>query len=252
MNSEVSVIIPVKNGANSIANVISRIKGSLSSYSYEIIVVDDGSKDETREIAESNGAIVISHERSVGKGAAMKTGVNNATSNVIVFLDGDGAHYPENIPDVIAPILQNKAGLVIGSRAFSAPRVTVSYLLRRLANSLSSLVISIVISFFLPLVTLFRCPMRWAKIADAQSGFKAIKRGNWQKLDLTCHGFEIESEIIYEAALDGLVIEGVPISYNQDSGLSHLSVLRDGGKTLKLLVRKLVKDIGGRRAVNCS
>jgi len=242
----VSVIISAKDEASSIGSLIHNIKESLSRTPHEIIVVDDGSRDGTGEIARNNGAIVVSHEKSLGKGTAMKIGVRNASGEVIVFIDGDGAHDPQDIPRVMTPILEGKADLVIGSRAIPGSDVPVSPLIRRLSNNLASLVISIIISFVLPLATLLKCSMKWIKITDCTSGFRAICKENWQKLFLISQGFQIETEIIYEAAKRNLAIAEAPISCNWNSSFSRLSILRDGLRTLKLLVRKLIGDIGGR------
>ena len=246
MNEKVSVIIPAKDEADSIGSIISRTKESLSAYEYEIIVVDDGSKDNTKDIARSSSVMTLSHDRSLGKGAAMKSGAGSATGDIFVFLDGDGAHYPEDIPNVIAPILQNKADLIIGSRNFQGSGASGFYLPRRVANKLASFITSIIISFFLPIVAFFKCPMKWIKVADAESGFKAISRGNWHRLSLISRGFEIETEMIYEAARNKLVIAEVPISCNWKGGKSSLSIFRDSWKTVKLLVRKLIGEVKGR------
>lgn len=239
----VSVIIPAKDEANSIGSLIPEIRESLSGCPHEIIVVDDGSRDRTREIAYSNGTIVVSHEKNLGKGAALKTGVQNASGGVIVFLDGDGAHDAQDIPRVIAPILEGKADLVIGSRSLPESHVVISPLTRRLSSNLASLAISVIISFLLPLITLFRCSMRYIKITDCTSGFRAIKKANWQKLDLVSQGFEIDTEMIYEAARNRLTISEVPISCNWNREFSRLSIFGDGLRTVKLLVRKLMGDI---------
>jgi glycosyltransferase involved in cell wall biosynthesis len=252
LNEKVSVIISARDEANSIGSLISRIKRSLSTYQYEIVVVDDGSKDNTKDIARSSSVMTLSHDRSLGKGAAMKSGAGSATGDIFVFLDGDGAHYPEDIPSVIAPILQNKADLIIGSRNFHGSEASGFYWPRRVANKLASFITSIIISFFLPIVTFLKCPMKWIKVADAESGFKAITRGNWHRLNLISQGFEIETEMIYEAARNKLAIAEVPISYNREGGTSSLSVLRDGWKTMKLLVRKLIGEVKGRQADACN
>jgi len=248
LNEKVSVIIPARDEANSIGSLISRTKESLSAYEYEIIVVDDGSKDNTKDIARSSSVMTLSHDRSLGKGAAMKSGAGSATGDIFVFLDGDGAHYPEDIPSVIAPILQNKADLIIGSRDFHTSEAFSFYWPRRVANHLASFITSIIISFSLPIVTLFKCPIKWIKVTDAESGFKAISRGNWHRLNLISRGFEIETEMIYEAARNKLAIAEVPISCNWEGGTSSLSVLKDGLKTVKLLVRKLIGEVKGREA----
>lgn len=243
---QVSVIIPARDEASSIGRLIPKIRDSLSGCLHEIIVVDDGSRDGTGEIAGSNGAIVISHQKNLGKGAAIKTGAKKARGDIIVFLDGDGAHHPQDIKNLIAPLLQNKADFVIGSRALPNSRVPTSPLTRRLSNKLASLVISLIISFFLPLATLFKCPLKWIKITDCTSGFRATKRESWQKLNLVSQGFQIETEMIYEVARNGLTIAEAPISCNWNSKVSHLSILGDGLKTLKLLTEKLVGNIKGR------
>lgn len=244
LKEKISVIVPAKDEANSVGELIIRIKASLSEHDFEIIIVDDGSKDSTREIAKSSGAITISHVKNLGKGAAMKTGASAASGKVFVFLDGDGTHNPEDIPSVISPILQNQADLVVGARDFRGSKTTGSYLPRRVANKLASFVTSVIVSLFLPLVTLFKCPLQWIRLTDAESGFKAISKENWQRLNLVSQGFEIENEMIYEAAKNKLIIVDVSISCNWGSRVSRLSIARDGLKTLKLMIKKLVGDIG--------
>jgi len=239
----VSVIIPARDEAHSIGSLIPKIKQSLSGLPHEIIVVNDGSRDETGAIARSSGAMVISHEKNLGKGAAMKTGVENARGDILAFLDSDGAHDPQDIPSIIAPIVQGKTDFVIGSRALPGSKVSVPPLRRRLSNNLASFAISVVISFLLPLATMFRCQFKWFRITDCTSGFRAIKKGNWQKLALVSQGFQIETEMIYEAARNKLTIVEVPISCNWNSETSRLSIVRDGLETLKLLAGKLLGDI---------
>lgn len=248
MDKKVSVIVPARDEESSIGSLISRIKESLSGYEYEIIVVDDGSKDNTKAVARSSGVMTLSHDRSLGKGAAMKTGARAATKNILVFLDGDGAHYPEDIPSVIAPILGNRVDLIIGSRSFHGLQASGSYWPRRVANKLASFVTSVIISFFLPLATFFKCPVKWMNVADAESGFKAISKENWHRLNLISQGFEIETEMVYEAARNRLAIAEVPISYNRESRISRLSMFRDSWKTVKLLARKLIGELKGRPA----
>jgi len=247
LNEKVSVIIPAKDEAHYIGELIARVEASLSDRNFEVIVVDDGSKDGTSEIARSSGAITILHGKTLGKGAAMKTGAGAAAGDILVFLDGDGAHNPEDIPNVIAPVLQNRADLVIGSRDFRGSRTLGSYLPRRITNKLASFVTSVIISFLLPLVTSLKCPMKWIRVEDAECGFKVVSKEKWHKFNLISQGFEIESEIIYEAAKNRLTIHNAPISCNWDSKISRLSIVRDGLKTLRLLSTKLITDMGRRQ-----
>jgi glycosyltransferase involved in cell wall biosynthesis len=240
----VSVVIPARNEATFLRHLIPRIKECLSRYQYEIIVVDDGSTDGTGDVARANHIKVVCHEKSLGKGAAMKAGAKYASGRAIVFLDGDGAHDPQEVPKVADAILQGRADLVIGSRALPGHKVPVAPVIRRFSNNLASFFISVIISFFLPLVTMFRCPLRWTRITDCTSGFRAIRKESWQKLNLMSQGFQIETEMLYEAARNKLTIVEVPISCNWNSQISRLFIVRDGLKTLKLLAGKLLRDIG--------
>ena len=244
MSQKISVIIPAKDEAKSIGELIARTKMSLARNNVEIIVIDDGSEDDTKGIAESNGVIAISHGKTLGKGAAMKTGADAASGEILVFLDGDGAHMPEDIPNVLAPVLQNKADLVVGSRDFRDSKTIGSYMPRRITNKLASFMTSIIVSVLLPLVTSFKYPLKWIAVEDAECGFKAIRKERWRHFNLVSQGFEIESEIIYEAAKNRLIIHNVPISCNWDCRVSRLSILQDGLKTLKLLFSKLSIERG--------
>ena len=87
---------------------------------------------------------------------------------------------------------------------------------------------------------------KWIKITDCTSGLRAITRESWQKLGLVSLGFQIETEMIYEAARNRLVIAEVPISCNWDSRFSRLSVIRDGLRTMKLLTGKMLGGNGAK------
>jgi glycosyltransferase involved in cell wall biosynthesis len=239
---KVVAAIPCFNTERFIGDVVSKAK----KYVDQVIVIDDGSCDGTVEAAKAAGALVVSHEKNMGKGAAMQTAVQSADADIIVFLDGDSQHDPEDIPEVIAPILQGKADFVIGSRCLPESKASTSPLARRLSNNLASLAISVIISLFLPLATLFKCPMKWIKITDCTSGFRAVRKESWQKLHLTSQGFQVETEMIYEAARNKFAIAEVPISCNWNSGTSRLHIAQDGLRTLKLLAGKLIGDIRGR------
>lgn len=242
----ISVVIPAKDEANNLPSLIHKIKTSLSQHRYEIIIVDDGSTDGTIDVCNNNGTRVVSLTGSTGKGAAMRTGAQHSNGELVVFLDGDGAHDPQGIPIMADAILQGKADLIIGSRALPGHRVNASPTIRRLSNNLASFIISVIISLILPVVTLFRYRLRWIRITDCTSGFRAMKKDVWHKLALSSDGFVIETEMIYEAVKNRLTIAEVPISCNWDCRFSHLSVTRDGLKTLKLLIGKLVRDAGRR------
>ncbi len=249
---KVSVIIPARDEAKSLREIIARTKASLSQSTFEVVVIDDGSKDETRKIAEACSITVISNVESLGKGAAMKAGAYVATGDILVFIDGDGAHNPEDIPQVIAPIVQNRAGLVIGSRDFRDSNTFGGYLPRVITNKIASFITSLIISWMLPMVSKDKLAREWIDVQDAECGFKAVRKQNWRQFNLVSQGFEIESEIVYEAAKSGLIIHNVPISCNWDCRISRLSIVRDGLKTLRLMVSKLNADRDQRETVRAT
>lgn len=238
----VSIIIPARDEASAIGGIISQLKDTLSAVPYEIILVDDGSRDGTKNIGESYGVIVVAHPVSLGKGAAMKTGAERARGDIVVFMDGDGQHKASDLSRVINPILNNQADLVIGSRTIPESEVTIVPAARKWTNSLASFIISFIISFLLPLRTAFKTPFKWTKITDCTSGFRAVRKSKWQQLKLVSNGFEIETEMILEAARNRLVIKEAPISCTWDAHISHLYILRDGFKTLMLLLGKLIRN----------
>lgn len=256
---KVVAVIPCLNTVSFIRDVVFRAK----KYVDQVIVVNDGSRDGTAEAARAAGAVVISHERNLGKGAAMKTAIQHTDADIVVFLDGDGQHDSDDIPRLVAPILQGRAHLVIGSRCLSESKISSPPFTRRFTNGLASFIISGTISFLLPLATVINRvthPFRLTKsppptqqlestqgttpkrITDCTSGFRAIRKESWQKLSLVSQGFQIETEMIYEAAKNKLATEEVPISCNWNSNTSTLSIFRDGLRTLKLLGKKLIKD----------
>lgn len=251
----VAAVLPSYKTELFIADVVSKAK----KYVDQVVVIDDGSPDGTAEVARSAGALVISCNANLGKGSAMKIAMQNTDADIIVFLDSDGQHDPEDIPKLITPIAEGKADLVIGSRWLPESKTLTCPLVRRLSNKLASFIISAIISFLLPLVTFVNRPIqpsepaqqrnkyrltatRLKRVTDCTSGFKAIKGESWQKLHLVSSRFEIDTEIIYEAAKNKLVIKEVPISCSWNSEVSSLSIPQDGLRTLRLLARKLLDD----------
>lgn len=259
LSPTLSVIIPIKGDTKHIGHLTQDIKRDLAEYSYETLIVDDGAVNMASESTKTPGVKIIRHNHNLGKGAAMKTGAKNAIGDILIFLDGDGAHNPKDIITVITPILERRAELVIGSRTLKGSHATNPPLLRRLANNLASVIISFVVFFMLPIGTkVSRLIVRhdsvklnaivkpvW--ISDCTSGFRAISRKNWQKLNLVSEGFQIETEMIYEAVRNGLTITEVPISCVWYKGTSHLSIWRDGLRTLITLGSKLINEFNRER-----
>lgn len=250
---------------------ISRLVAELQKYVDEVIVVDDGSTDNTAELALIAGAKVVRHKKNLGKGAAMKSAAEIADTDILIFIDGDGQHDPRDIPRLLEPIIQEDADFVIGSRYMRGSRVSADPFIRRLANGIASLTISTVISFAQPLVRFIRHKpaaqktpvdellqniqtsgvydfqptsyslrkgsLKW--ISDCTSGFTAMKMKNWNSLQLVSNRYQIETEMIFEQAKNNYLIAETPISCTWENSVSKLSVTRDGLATLSLLVKKL-------------
>jgi glycosyltransferase involved in cell wall biosynthesis len=111
----ISVVLPAKNEAAAIGQTIEKIKQLQAIDKIEIIVVNDGSTDSTKVVAEQAGARVVSHPYSKGNGAAIKTGAREAIGSIIIFMDADGQHDPQDIPRLIEKIGQGY-DLVVGAR----------------------------------------------------------------------------------------------------------------------------------------
>jgi len=252
-------VIPSYNNQLSILRVVRQAL----QYVEEVMVIDDGSTDLTAAMARIAGAQVISHPQNRGKGAAMKTAMANIESDIIVFLDGDGQHDPEDIPRLLIPILLGEADFVIGSRFLPGSRLFSHSWLRQNANAAASLMISLIISILQPLacwlhrksVPRNKSPAhseyhrsfgyrllngRLKLISDCTSGFTAMKKASWHQLHLVSNGFQIETEIIFEQAKKGFTIAETPISCRRSESISHLSIIQDGLSTLFILTRKLI------------
>ena len=191
---EIVAAIPCFNTGPYIADVVSRAR----KYVDRVIVVDDGSSDGTGAAAEAAGAEVISHPVNLGYGGAIQACAEAARAkdaDILITLDGDGQHNPDEIPRLLAPILHEGADLVIGSRFITdehnAPRH------RRFGIS--------VITF------LWNFCSR-VQVYDAQSGFRAYSREMLQQLHLSERGMSISIETLEIARRKGVDIREVPIS----------------------------------------
>jgi glycosyltransferase involved in cell wall biosynthesis len=189
-------------------------------YVDEVIVVDDGSTDNTAVVAELAGATVIRHDKNRGKGAAIQSILAEAKKgnpDILVLLDADAQHDPNEIPALIKPVLEG-FDLVIGSREAQKDK-TPRY--RRIGQKV-----------------IFRSSRLASKanVADSESGFRALSPKAIKKLDLKAHGFAIESEMITRAVEKNLKITEVPISniYTRDG--STLNPIRHGIDVLSRII----------------
>ena len=216
---ETSIIIPVFNEADSIQSVIEGIQKTFNDINanYEVIVVDDGSDDETIEVAKKTTAKIISHPYNIGNGAAIKTGIRNATGEILVMLDGDGQHAPEDIPKLLEKI--GPYDMVVGSRS----RDSKTSIHRDIANSLYNQLATYVCG---------------RKIEDLTSGFRAVKANMAREfIPLLPNTFSYPTTITLAVVRSGYRLAYTPITTEKGSGKSKIKLLKDGTRFLLIIFK---------------
>ena len=190
---KVVAVVPAYNEASHVGEVVRGAKKHIE----QVIVVDDGSHDGTAENAARAGALVIAHAMNSGPGAATMTGFHAARvlkADIVVTLDADGQHNPDDIPVLLAPVLAGQADIVIGTR-FRGPRNTIPFL-RRLFNGLGNVFTYITTGKY---------------VSDSQSGFKVFGSQALHAIDLHLSGFEFCTEIIRETVKHRWRVVEIPI-----------------------------------------
>ena len=218
-----SIIIPMYNEESTVGNVVDRVKAAAhqTGLPTEIIVVDDHSCDKSLSAVEGRGVRLYSLKQHLGKGYALRAGFAKARGDVIVTIDSDGSHMPEELPEVLEPILRGEADLVIGSRYMNHKHVAS----RRL-NAFGVRLFNYFIELFTGVI-----------ITDSQSGYRAMKQEVLHSQKLYSGEYEIESEMLVKTARKKFRIAEVPISFEQRTyGRSGVDPLWDGSKILFWIV----------------
>jgi glycosyltransferase involved in cell wall biosynthesis len=201
MSERVLVVIPAFNAARTVGAVVRSCRAVLD----DVLVIDDGSIDRTAAEATDTGARVISHPGNRGKGAALKTGFGFAVQkgyDAVITLDADGQHLPREIPKFLIARAETQADLIIGGRAHLFDQMLPR---RRMANRFSAWSIA-------------RCSR--TNVTDSQSGFRLYSRELLLKARLRTDGFDLESEVIVRAGVDGFKVITIPIDLGFVDGLS--------------------------------
>lgn len=224
------VIIPTHNEASSIGDLITRIRGQ----GLDVVVIDDGSTDDTAQIAHDCRVVVLKNGHNIGKGASLIKGFDYALSHgydAVLTMDGDGQHLAEDIPAFMAAARAPRYGIIIGNRM---SRVANMPLIRIMTNTFMSWIIS--------------CIAR-QRIPDSQCGFRLISIDVLQKVKLHTHNFEMESEMLIEASREGFSITSIPVQTVYNNERSHIHPVRDTIRFFKYLFErtKRIKQLARRR-----
>ena len=199
-NFLLSVVIPVYNEAGTISEILDRV--TYAPFRKEIIVVNDGSTDGTRQLLEetNNKAIrVCHHERNFGKGRALQTGFSAATGDVIVVQDADMEYDPSEYPILLNPILSGRADVVYGSRLSGHGEHRVLYFWHYIGNRFLTLLSNIFTNI---------------NLTDMETCYKAFTRQALEGITIQENRFGFEPEITAKVAKNNLRIYEVPISYH--------------------------------------
>jgi len=224
--SKIGIIIPCYNEANQISILLKNLIDNHQYMSNDILVVDDGSVDDTVKIAESFNVNVLSLKINQGKGMAIYSGINffnahnnNAHNNIegVIIIDGDNQHDPKYIKYFLEEFEKTKSNLIIGTRNFKSKEMPFP---RKLSNTITSFLISKLVK---------------QKIDDSQSGYRFLDREAMNIFEPKNLGFQAESEMIIQISKKGLKISSIPIKtiYLEDGRPSHINPIKDTLKFIK-------------------
>ena len=215
-DAKVSIIIPAYNEAKTIGDIIRQIK-TLYPES-EVVVINDGSRDETAATAKRAGAIVYNHPYNIGNGAAIKSGIRVASGDVLVFMDGDGQHEPEDIGKLLRYLPE--FDMVVGVRSIKDQ----ASLTRALGNQVYNWLASYVTKF---------------SIKDLTSGFRAIKSKCARNfLHLLPNTYSYPATITLGVLRSGMSVKYTPINgRKRETGKSNVSIIRDGVRFFMIITR---------------
>lgn len=212
----ISIILPAKNEAAALRGLLPKLRAAQAGA--EIIVVDDGSTDETRALCQEHGVQCLSSPYSMGNGAAIKRGARAASGEILIFMDADGQHSPDNIQPLLDRLSEGY-DMVIGSRSWS-DQAGVG---RGMANTLYNRIATLMTGF---------------KVMDLTSGFRAVRAGKFREfLYLLPNGFSYPTTITMAFFRSAYPVNYMPIEVSSRIGRSHIRPLRDGVRFLLIIFK---------------
>ena len=226
LSSEKTIVaIPCLNTGRTVGRVISGAK----KYVNKVIVINDGSTDSTAEQAEASGAMVVNHVVTRGYGGAIRSCFEVAraeNADIVVILDGDGQHDPDDIPAVLAPVQNGQADVVIGSRFLGGNTNMPGY------RKFGIRVITFIFNFG-----------SRGKVSDAQSGFRAYSKKIFERYHLSEKGMGVSIETLEKARRKGAVIKEVPVSCAYPASTLTLKTVSHGLNVAFSVVRIRLSNI---------
>ncbi len=220
-NKPVSVIIPAFNEEEGIEKVLAQLKSLNLAEKSEIIVVDDGSTDQTFRMASVNGVKVIRHEQNMGYGAALKAGIRHAKNEIIVISDADGSYPIKDIPIFLVDM--EHADMVVGARVgkkahISFYRKPAKWFINKLANHLSGI-----------------------KIPDLNSGLRAMRKEKVERFfSILPERFSFTTTITLAFLTNGYSVKYIPIEYYKRKGKSKIHPIKDTLNFIQLIIRTIM------------
>lgn len=213
---KVSIIMPAKNEDAVVGDVVRQVIKIMPHA--EVIVVNDGSSDSTKELAQEAGAVVVSHPYSKGNGAAIKSGARAATGDILVFMDSDGQHRPEDIPRLLAR-LDEGYDMVVGARSSKSQASIGRWAANTFYNKLSSWMVG-------------------QKIEDLTSGFRVVNADKFREfLHILPNAFSYPTTSTMAFFRAGYSVAYEPIVADDRVGESHIRLLKDGIRFLIIIFK---------------
>lgn len=220
---KISILIPVYNEVNSLKELLTRVEDLDFGLDKEIILIDDCSTDGTKDLYPSISHKVLYHEKNMGKGAALRTGIKEATGNIIIIQDADLEYNPQDYIPLVEIVKNNEADVVYGSRLSDSRNKGKFLLLSYLAN------------LFLSLMTrlLFK-----TTITDMETCYKVFRSDVIKDIHIESNRFDFEPEITAKILKKGVRYKELPISYNARSNEEGKKIgWKDGVQAVYTLIK---------------